>query len=197
MRKKVKWQRLQEKREQQVNMQIIKELRELEQMIDVKLKTEKLERVELQQKGDAEEDVEVSICELELGPLLFESDEETEELDHMNDSKQLEDLMTEASNETERSFIFKINDLCMIAGLEEDRQSFKVVKNVEENLPEDEIFEAEYDKETGKESFHCNGQVLKDIIETNDEKERLAENLKSSLNLNQHTDMLTEEERSE
>ena len=30
MRKKVKWQRLQEKRNQQVNMQLIKELRELE-----------------------------------------------------------------------------------------------------------------------------------------------------------------------
>lgn len=66
----------------------------------------------------------------------------------MNDSKQPEDLMTEASNETERSCIFKINDLCMIAGLEEDRNSFKDVKNMKEYLPEDESFEAEYDKET-------------------------------------------------
>lgn len=60
--------------------------------------------------------------------------------------------MTEASNETERSCIFKINDLCMVVDLEEDRQSFKAVKNVEENLPKDESFEAEYDKESGKES---------------------------------------------
>lgn len=121
MRKKVKWQRLQEKSNQQLNMQIIKELRELEQIIDVKLKTENLKRVELQQKKDVEEDVEVSICEPKYGPLLFESDEEPEELNHMNDSKQPEDLMNEASNETRISCIFKINYLCMIASLEEDR----------------------------------------------------------------------------
>ena len=71
MRKKVKWQRLQEKRNQQVNMQLIKELRELEQILDVKLETEKFERVELQKKGNAEEDVKVSICEPKCGPLLL------------------------------------------------------------------------------------------------------------------------------
>ena len=38
--------------------------------------------------------------------------------------------MTEESSETKRSCIFKTNDLCMIAGLEEDRQSFKSVKDV-------------------------------------------------------------------
>ena len=90
MRRKVKWQRLQEKREQQVNMQLIKEIRELEHVIDAKQRIEELERIELQQK----EDVEVLICYPESGPLLFESDEELEELNHMNDSKQLEDLMT-------------------------------------------------------------------------------------------------------
>jgi len=114
----------------------------------------------------------------------------------VNNSKQPEHLMTEASNETKRSCIFRINDFCMISGLEEDRQSLKSIKNVDENLPEGESFEAEYDKETGKESVHYNGQVLKDIIETNDEKEILANSLKSSLRLNQHTDMLIEEERS-
>ena len=77
-------------------MQLIKELRELEQVIDAKQRIEKLERVELQQNEDAEEDVEVSICYPESGPLLFESDEELEELNHMYDSKQPEDLMTEA-----------------------------------------------------------------------------------------------------
>ena len=126
-------------------------MRELEQILDAKLKTEKLKRVELQQKGDSEEDVEVSICEPELGPLHFESDEEPEQLDHMNDSKYPEDLMSKASSETKRSCIFKINDLCMIASLEENRQSFKAVKNMKEYLPKDERFEAEYDKETGKE----------------------------------------------
>ena len=36
MRKKLKWQRLQEKWNHQVNMQLIKELRELEQVIDAR-----------------------------------------------------------------------------------------------------------------------------------------------------------------
>ena len=43
IRKKLKWQRLQEKRNHQVNMQLIKELRELEQVIDAKQRIEKLE----------------------------------------------------------------------------------------------------------------------------------------------------------
>jgi len=47
MRKKVKWQRLQEKRNQQVNMQLTKELRELEQSLDAKLEIEKFKMVEL------------------------------------------------------------------------------------------------------------------------------------------------------
>ena len=68
---------------------------------------------------------------------------------------------------------------------------------MKEYLPEDEIFGEKYDKETGKESVRYTRQVLKDIIETNDEKERLADNLKISLSWNQHIDMLIEEERSE
>ena len=179
IRKKLRWKRLQEKWNHQVNMQLIKELRELEQVIDARQRIEKLETVELQQKEDAEEDVEVSICYPESGPLLFESDEELEELNHMNDSKQLEDLMTEASNKTVRSCDFKTNDLCVIAGLEEDRQCFEVVKDVKEYLPEDESFEAE----AGKESVHYSGQMLEDIIEIANEKWRLADSLKSSLSL--------------
>lgn len=77
-------------------MQLIKELRELEQVIDAKQRKEKLKRIELYQK----EYVDVSIYELESQPLLFESDEELEELNHMNDQKQPEDLMTQESSET-------------------------------------------------------------------------------------------------
>ena len=97
IRKKLRWQRLQEKWNHHVNLQLIKELMELEQAIDAKQRIDKIERVELQQKEDAEEDVEVLICEPKRGPLLFEIDEEPEELNHMNDSKQPEDLMTEAA----------------------------------------------------------------------------------------------------
>lgn len=195
VRKKVKWQRLQEKRNHQVNMQLMEEIRELEQVIDAKQRIEELERIELQQK----EDVEVLICYPESGPLHFESDEEIEEFNHMNDSKQLEDLMIEASNKTGRTCDFKTNDLCMIAGLEEDKQSFKTVKEVEEYLPKNKSFEAEYDKEAWKESVQYHEQVMEDIIEIDDENERLADHLKSYLTLNQHTDVLTKEltERSE
>ena len=38
--------------------------------------------------------------------------------------------------------------------------------------------------------------MLEDIIEIDDEKGRLADSLKSSLSLDQHTNMLTEEEKS-
>ena len=48
IRKKVRWQRLQEKWNHQVNMQLIKELRELEQVIDARQRIDKLETVELQ-----------------------------------------------------------------------------------------------------------------------------------------------------
>jgi len=70
----------------------------------------------------------------------------------MNDSEQLEDSMAKESNETIRSCGFKADNLCMVAGLEEYRQSFKDVKNMKEYLPENESFEAEYDKETRKET---------------------------------------------
>ena len=87
----------------------------------------------------------------------------------------------------------------IIAGLEEDKQSFKTVKEAEEYLPENKSFEAEYDKEARKESIQYSEQVMEDIIEIDDEKERLADSLKRYLSLIQHTDVLTEEltERSE
>lgn len=114
---------------------MIKELRKLEQVINSLQKREKLETVELQQNEDVEEDVEVSICYPESGPLLFESDEELEELNHMNDSKQPEDWMTEASKNTVRSCDFKTNDLCVIAGLEEEEEH--LLKDVKKDLAEE------------------------------------------------------------
>lgn len=121
MRKKVKWKRLQEKRNQQVNMQLIKDMRDLEKILHAKLEKKKYERVELQKKGYAEEHVEVLICEPECGPLLFESDKETTELGHMNDLEKTKDLMIEASNESIRTYDFKTDNVCMVAGLEENR----------------------------------------------------------------------------
>ena len=62
------------------------------------------------------------VCEPEHSPLLFQSNEDTEEkstkdlLNHMKDSEKQEDLMAEASSETARSYVFKIDNLCMFAG---------------------------------------------------------------------------------
>jgi len=67
--------------------------------------------------------------------------------------------MTKASNETTMTCDFKTNNLCMVAGLKENRQSFKTSKNMKEYLLENENFEAEYDKETGKEIVHYSEQV--------------------------------------
>ena len=57
MKKKVKWQRLQVKRDQQINMQLTEELRELKQMMSIQLRREELRAAELK--------VEVSIDETE------------------------------------------------------------------------------------------------------------------------------------
>ena len=94
MKRKVKWHRLQVKWEHRVNVQLKEELLSL--------------------KGDL-------ICEPAYGPLLFESSDVTEEkstkeLNQMKDSEQQGDMMTKASSETTRSYVFKTNYLCVIAG---------------------------------------------------------------------------------
>lgn len=100
MRRKVKWHRLQVKWEHRLNDQLKEELLRIHEYA-----------------------LEVLVCELEHGPLLFKSNKETKErstkdlLNHMKDSEQQEDLMAEASNETARSYVFKTDNLCMIAGI--------------------------------------------------------------------------------
>ena len=91
MKRKVKWHRLQVKWEHRVNAQLKEEL------------------IRLNEYG--KEDL---ICEPKYGPLLFESNEETEEksieeLNQRKDSEQKRDMMTEASSGTERYFVLKTN----------------------------------------------------------------------------------------
>lgn len=114
MRKKVKWHRLKEKRKKQVNMQLIEELRKLEQIIDVQLRINKLEAVELQHdKVAGDEQVPF---ELEDGAVMSE--------------KFLEKI---ESND------FEINNLWMFTGDvkydEEDKQHlcFEIVRSHMEN----------------------------------------------------------------
>jgi len=81
----------------------------------------------------------------------------------------------------------------VVVGLEEDKQSFKAVKNMEEYLPKDESFEVEYDNETREETINYNEQVHRGIIKTDGVEKRLIDSLKNPLSLNQDTNVLTEE----
>lgn len=95
MRKKVKWHRLQKKREKRVNTKLIEELRKLEQMMDVQLRSEKLKGVELKQnKVVGEEQV---LCELEDG-----------------------EMIPKTSVEAIEPYAFEINNLCTLVDVIHD-----------------------------------------------------------------------------
>ena len=68
MRRRVKWQRLQEKRNQQVNLQTAEELRKIEQILSA--------QEELEELREADAEMEVSICRLEQDEMLGEEDNE-------------------------------------------------------------------------------------------------------------------------
>ena len=67
MKKRVKWKRLQKKREQQMNMQLAKKLRKLEQRMNVQLGCTELRPTELK--------MEVSICEVEQSEIMGADEE--------------------------------------------------------------------------------------------------------------------------
>ena len=88
------------------NVKLIKKFRELEKRHIDLLEKERLKGVESQQKGSIE-----------------------------NQKVHCERLVLEASNETERSCIFKTNDLCMIADTsQDDEQTLEFFKKKEHNL---------------------------------------------------------------
>ena len=124
MTKKLKWHRLQVKREHRLNAQGKEGL---------------LRATECQE--------EFLVCELKQDPIFDESDEDTGKrsiediLNHMKDLQQQEELQTEVSSETIRSYDFKSDNLCMIAGLTGDRQSSKTVLKMKESC------EVKYDDE--------------------------------------------------
>ena len=68
MRKRVKWPRLRERRNQQVKLEIVEELRKIEQILSAQEESEKLR--------EAEEELEVSICRPEQGEMLGKEDNE-------------------------------------------------------------------------------------------------------------------------
>ena len=91
MKKKVKWQRLHAKREQQVKIHLIEEMRKLEQMMSVQMRCEELRQAELK--------MEVSICGLEHGEILSEEINEKDLMNYRNSSEELEDMLTREADE--------------------------------------------------------------------------------------------------
>lgn len=78
----------------------------------VKWLVEKLREVELE--------MEVSICEAEHGEVLVKDEDWRYVEDLMNyceNSRQQGDMMVEASSDTTKSYVFKTDSLCMIAGI--------------------------------------------------------------------------------
>ena len=55
-------------------------------------------------------------------------------MNHMKDSEQQGDMMIDASSETTRSYVFKTDSLCMIAGIAEEKQPFEDVFRIDEDL---------------------------------------------------------------
>ena len=117
MRKRVKWQGLQQKRDQMVNMYLREELRKLEQMMSIQLRHEKLRAAELK--------VEVSIGETE------------EEIigDFLNYWVNLEQM------DNVKPCIFVADNCDVVTGTEEDAQSCESVASVKRSLSGDKYSE--------------------------------------------------------
>ena len=81
MKNKVKWQRLQQKREQQMNMQFAEKLRKLEQRMNVQLGCVELRAAELKK--------EVSICEAGKSEVMRTGEEYRYMKDLMNHDEDL------------------------------------------------------------------------------------------------------------
>jgi hypothetical protein len=111
----------------------------LKHRLSAQLRNEKLREVEFKKRLKTER--EVHFCEPEQGSILGEGDgEDVEErhveslMDCVESSEQHEDLMmSEASNETIGSYVFQTDNLCMIAGLVDNGQSFEVVTEMKED----------------------------------------------------------------
>ena len=76
MRKRVKWPRLRDWRNQQVKLEIVEELRKIEQILSAQEESEELR--------EAEVELEVSICRPEQGEMLGEEDKERSAEDLMD-----------------------------------------------------------------------------------------------------------------
>lgn len=111
MRKRVKWPRLRERRNQQVRSELVEELRKIEQILSAQEESEKL-------RG-AEVELEVNICRPEQGEMLGEEDNDRSAedlLDYWQSSEQFEDMVTKEVDQAMKPCDFDSYSLCMLAG---------------------------------------------------------------------------------
>ena len=147
MRKRVKWQRLQQKRDQQINMQLTEELKKLEQMMSIQLRCEELRATELK--------VEVSIDEIEKEII-------DDFLSYWADPHQLDNV---------NSCVFIADNCDVITGFtEEDAQSCEAVTSMEKTLSGDK-----YSEEESRDVFILEVVVVQEGVLVNEEEDQLEE----------------------
>ena len=117
------------------------------------------------------------------------------------DEIQYEERIYEATVETVEHCNYQTNKLCINAGIISDDEVL-MKRHGELELLEYLLENSEYDSLIANEGVHYSGQEQKDIIDANGVEERFAYSFESPLEnslkrLNQHTDVLIEEEKSE
>jgi hypothetical protein len=132
LKKRVKWHVM-----QLFARKLRRSLRSLKHRLSALLKKEKLRGVEFRQRSLTEE--EVHFCEPEQGGILGEDEEEERHVEslmnYLGSSDQHEDVLTEEENEASKPYVFKSDNLCMIAGCareEVGQSSGTVIKTVED-----------------------------------------------------------------
>lgn len=137
-------------------MQLAEELRKLEQVMNVQLKSEELREAELR--------MEVSICEEEQGEVLGEDEDWRSVKDLMNhcvNSRQQEVYFAQEGiidvflncwtnsdqQENVKPCIVESNNFDVITGFAEDEKYFEAIKSMEEYLSEDKYSRVKNDGE--------------------------------------------------
>ena len=154
-KRKVRWKSLQVNLRQKIYARLKEELRE------------------------AESEMEVSYCELEQGPLLWDDDEAERErlieilMDSVKSTNKLMKEMIVRSNETKMSYVFESDDLFFITGfVVDDRQFFEtILKFDEESLSNEEKSEVLQQNELIDELIDWGTQSIEDDLKMKAEKE--------------------------
>lgn len=129
--KKVKWKRLQQKRDRQINMQLTEELINLEQIMDVQLRREELRAAELEEEEEIIDDFlnywadpdqldNVNSCVFIADSCDVITGFVEEEVHENEEEDQLEELLYEPMVEVVKTCSFQTDKMCMNAGTVSD-----------------------------------------------------------------------------